>query len=258
MALILCGLLSAPLAQALPETDDAFPKQIGIEQRLGDSVALDARFVGEDGAPVTLRELVRVPTILALVYYNCPNVCDYLLTGIAGALGPLQARPGTDYNVLTISIDPDETPADARRARRISLETIQRPFPAESWRFLTGDQSSIRAVADSMGFRYARSAGGFDHPVAIVILSPAGKIVRYMYGADFLPADLRMSLLEAQRGVVGPTIARIVRVCFRVDPRSHTVVFRTTQVVATVTLLVAAALAASLIIMGRKRRRPRA
>jgi protein SCO1/2 len=228
---------------------------VGVDQKLGALVSLDSRFVGEQGETVTLRQLVTAPTILALVYYECPNVCDLLLTGLAGVLGPLSAQPGADYNVVSISIDPNETPRDARKAKRIGLETIQKPFPPESWRFLTGDEQNIHAVAQSVGFHYKASGTGFDHPVAIIILSPSGKIVRYMFGADFLPADLKLSLLEAQRGTIGPTIARLARICFRVDPKSHTLVFMTMRVVATVTLVCAAGLVLYLVLSGRRRRK---
>jgi protein SCO1/2 len=255
--LIAAGLLIAAAACADSATD-AFPtgfSDIGVDQKLGNTVALDTRFTAEEGPPVTLRELITAPTILALVYYRCPNVCDYLLTGLAGALGPLDAQPGKDYNVVTISINPRETGVDARKAKRLSLETIQGPFPAASWRFLTGDEADIHAVAQSIGFHYTSNGDGFDHPVAIVILSPRGKIVRYMFGADFLPADLKLSLLQAQEGTIGPTIARLVRICFRVDPKNHAIVFQTTQVVATATLVAAAVFIAYLLLSSRRRRR---
>jgi len=229
--------------------------QIGIDEKLGGTVALDATFAGEDGSPVTLRQLIHTPTILALVYYNCPNVCDYLLTGVAGVLKGLPAEPGTDFNVITISIDDRETPADARRAKRIGLECIEKPFPPESWRFLTGTVPNIAAIADSVGLRFVRRDTYFDHPVGIIILSPAGKIVRYMNGADFLPADLKLSLLEASEGRVGPTIARFLRICFSYDPTSHKLVFNMLQVVATVTISVAGAFIVYLVLAGRKRRR---
>ena len=230
--------------------------EIGIDEKLGGLVALDAIFVGEDGSPVKLRHLINTPTILALVYYNCPNVCDYLLTGVAGVLRGLQAEPGRDFNVVTISIDDRETPADARRAKRIGLVSIMKPFPADAWRFLTGDEKNIKAVADSVGFRFVRRDNYFDHPVGIIILSPTGEIVRYMNGADFLPADLKLSLLEASQGRVGPTIARFLRICFSYDPSSHTLVFNTLKVVATVTLTVAGAFVLYLVLAGRKKRRP--
>ena len=229
--------------------------EIGIEERLGGTVSLDAMFSAEDGSPVTLRQLITAPTILALVYYECPNVCDYLLTGIAGSLTGLDAEPGRDFNVISISIDDRETPADARRAKRIGLESIEKPFPPASWRFLTGTAANTAAVADSVGFRFVRKGGYFDHPVGIMILSPSGKIVRYMNGADFLPADLKLSLLEASQGRIGPTIAKFFRVCFSYDPSSHKLVFNTLKVLATVTLSLAGALVLYLVVAGRRRRK---
>ncbi len=248
------------LCLLLPVTASAGPvstgfSDIGIEQRLGAAIPLDVAFRDEQGGPVTLRELVTAPTILALVYYRCPNVCDYLLTGLAGVLGPLSANPGTDYNVVTISIDPRETPADARDSKKRSLESIQKPFPPASWRFLTGDEEQIHAVAESAGFHYERNGDGFDHPVALIILSPSGRIVRYMLGADFLASDLQLSLMEAQAGRIGPTIARLARICFRLDPKSHTMVFMMTRVVATITLAAAGCLALWLVVLGRRRNR---
>jgi protein SCO1 len=235
-------------------TTSSQPGEIGIEQKLGAVVPLDAAFRGEEGEVVTLRQLVTAPTILALVYYNCPNVCDLLLVGLAGVLGPLSAEPGTDFNVVTISIDPKETPAIARESKRRSLQAIQKPFPAGAWRFLTGNHEAIDAVADAVGFRYVENGDGFDHPVALIILSPQGKIVRYMLGADFLASDLRLSLMEAQKGTIGPTIAKLVRICFRVDPNSHKLVFRITRVVATVTLTLAGSFAIWLAVTARRRK----
>jgi len=252
LALIAIGVALATTAGAR-SVSTGFT-DIGVEQKLGGTAALDTQFTDEDGKPVILRQLVTAPTILALVYYRCPNVCDLLLTGIAGVLASLDATPGTDYNVIAISIDPRETPRDARKAKRLGLETIQKPFPPQSWRFLTGSEEGIHAVAQSIGFHYRSNEDGFDHPVAITILSPSGKIVRYMFGADFLPADLKLSLLEAQSGTVGPTIARLARICFRVDPKSHTLVFMTTRVVATVTLVCAGALVAYLLLGSRRRK----
>jgi protein SCO1/2 len=249
--LILCLLANAAGAQPV----SAAFNDIGIEQKLGAVVPLDTAFTGEEGQRVTLRQVVTAPTILALVYYQCPNVCDLLLTGLAGVLGPLSAVPGVEYNVVTISIDPKETPEIARISKRRSLQTIQKPFPPDSWRFLTGDEQAIDQVADAVGFRYVRNGDGFDHPVALIILSPQGKIVRYMMGADFLAADLQLSLMEAQKGAIGPTIAKLARICFRVDPSSHKLVFQITKVMATITLVVAGGFVAWLVVSGRRRKR---
>jgi protein SCO1 len=249
--LFVSALLPAPAAAEQPSAKG----EIGIDEKLGGTAALDVPLVGEDGAPVTLRQLVHTPTILALVYYRCPNVCDLLLTGIAGVLKGLPAEPGKDFNVVTLSIDDRETPADALHAKRIGLESVERPFPPEAWRFLTGTSSGIDAVADSVGFRFARTGQYYDHPVGIIILSPTGKIVRYMNGADFLPADLKLSLLEASKGKIGPTIARFIRICFSYDPGSRKLVFNTLKVVATITLTVAGAFVAYLVVAGRRKRK---
>ncbi len=254
-ALLFAGALMSSGIPALAQgRAGSAPVTIGITERLGSMAALDEPFTAEDGGTVTLRQLVTAPTILALVYYNCPNVCDYLLTGVAGVLQSMTADAGKGYNVVSISIDEHETPADARRARRIGLESIEAPFPPQAWRFLTGSLASIRAVTDSVGFHYERRGNYLDHPVGLVILSSQGRIVRYMYGADFLPADLKMALLEASQGRIGPTIAKVLRVCFSYDPASHSLVFNTLKVVATVTLTFAAGFVLFLVLRSRKKR----
>jgi protein SCO1/2 len=227
---------------------------VGIEEHLGSYVPLDASFTTDDGVPITLRELVHTPTILALVYYRCPNACDYLLTSMAGVIGRLPATPVRDYQVLTMTIDEHETLADARKAKRISLESIEAPFPPEAWRFLTGNAENIRKVADAVGFHYVRNGDDFDHPLGLVILSPQGKIVRYMTGTDFLPVDLKMSLMEASTGTVGPTIAKVMRFCFSYDPQNHKFVFNILKITASFTVLVALGLVLYLLLAGRKRR----
>ncbi|MGD0724636.1 MAG: SCO family protein [Spirochaetia bacterium] len=227
---------------------------VGIEEHLGSFVPLDAKFTTDDGAPVTLHDLVRTPTILALVYFRCPNACDYLLTSMAGVIRLLPATPVRDYQVLTMTIDDRETLADARKAKKLSLESIEAPFPPEAWRFLTGSAEDIRKVADAVGFHYVRNGDEFDHPLGLVILSPQGKIVRYMTGTDFLPVDLKMSLMEASTGTVGPTIAKVMRFCFSYDPQNHKFVFNILKITASFTLLVALGLVSYLLLAGRKRR----
>jgi protein SCO1/2 len=227
---------------------------VGIDEHLGSFVPREADFRLEDGTPVKLGELIRRPTILALVYYRCPNACDFLLTGMADVIRLLDAVPGRDYQVITLTIDDRETIADAQKAKKIALESIMGPFPPSAWRFLTGAEKDIESVADAVGFRYTRDGDDFDHPLGLVILSPQGKIVRYMTGTDFLPVDLKMSLLEASTGTVGPTIAKVLRFCFRYDPQNRKLVFNTLRVTAIVTLTVAAALVLYLLIAGRRRK----
>jgi protein SCO1 len=225
----------------------------GIDEHLGATVPLATVFRDEQGAAVRLADLARAPIILSLVYYRCPNACDLLLTGIAEALRTLPAVPGTDYTAVTISIDEREGPADAEKAKRIGLASIEKEFPAEAWRFLTGNAGSIAAVADAVGFRFARTGDDFDHPLGLIILSPRGTVVRYMNGASFLPADLKMSLLEASTGTIGPTIGKVLRFCFRVDPQGRRLVFNTLKVTGVVTLLFAAGFVLYLVLSAQKK-----
>jgi protein SCO1/2 len=247
-------VLLLPLCAASADRDPV-PSPVGVEEKLGTTIPVKAAFTDDEGSAVTLGQLLGRPTILALVYYRCPNICDYLLTNLAGSLTSLSADAGTLFNVISISINDAETTADARRAKHLALETIQAPFPSLAWRFLTGDAANIAAVSDAVGFRFTRTGELFNHPVAIIVLSPAGRVVRYIYGEAFLPAELRLSLLEAEKGLIGPSIAKVLRICFAVDPASHKFVFKTLQVAATVTFLVAGALVLYLVLSGRRRRR---
>jgi protein SCO1 len=227
---------------------------VGVVEHLGGTVPLDTPFRDEEGKPIALRELVTVPTVLTMVYYRCPNACDLMLTGLGSVLREMQATPGKDYRVVMLTIDDRETLVDALAAKRIGMESIQGPFPPEAWRFLTGDAASIIAVADAIGFHFARDGNDFDHPLGLVVVSPQGKIIRYLMGTEFLPLDLRLSLLEASTGTVGPTIGKLLRFCFRYDPKGRTYVLDILKVTATVTLTLAGAFVVYLVISGRKRR----
>ena len=256
--LLRAGLaLSFALAAVVPVAAHDPPAAwggVGVEEHLGDTVPLELRFTDDDGRSIALGELVDVPTILTMVYYRCPNACDLMLTGLASVLSHLAGEPGKDYRVVTVTIDDRETVGDALEAKRIGLESIQGPYPPAAWRFLTGPAESIFSLAGAIGFHFERAGEDFDHPLGIVVLSPQGKIARYMMGTDFLPLDLRMSILEASTGTIGPTIGKFLRFCFRYDPKSRTLVFGTLRVTATVTLALAGALVVYLVISGRKRR----
>ena len=227
---------------------------IGVEEQLRAWVPLEARFTDEEGRELALGELIRGPTILSLLYYRCANACDLLLLGTAEAVRSLPLEPGRDYTLLTVSIDERETPADARQARRIALASIQKPFPPEAWRFLTGSAESIHALADAVGIRFRRRGQELDHPLALVVLSPEGRVTRYLVGEEFLPMDLHMSILGASTGTVGPTVARVMRFCLRYDPANHRFVFNTLKISAMVILSLVAALVLFLALGGGKQR----
>lgn len=234
------------------ETHGAHPG-VGIEERLGQVLPLHLTFFDEAGAPLSLKEIVRNPTILTLVFYACPDVCNFLLSNLAGALNRLPATPGEDYLVLSVSFDETESPALASEKKRLYLKMIEKPFPATAWRFLTGEKEKILQLTDAVGFFFKREGKNFLHPVALIVLSPEGKITRYLYGTEVLPFDLRMALLEASEGRTGPTISKVLRFCFSYDPKGRRYVFNTLKITGIVTLAFALSFVLFLVWRGKKR-----
>jgi protein SCO1/2 len=225
---------------------------IGLDQKLGQYVPLDLTFNDEKGNAVTLRQLIHTPAILALVYYHCPNVCSLLLQNLADVLNKLPAEPGKEYTALAVSFDEMEKPSLALQKKKTYFKMIEKPFPEDAWRFLTGDKENIHKLADAVGFRFKRVGEDFEHPVALIILASDGKIVRYMYGADPLPFDLKLALVEASQGRIGPAISKIARFCFSYDPKGRRLVFNMLKVTGTVTLLFALSFMVFLLFKGRQ------
>ena len=248
---VLLFLLSTAPAGAHPTEGGV---GVGIDERLGQFVPLDLDLRDDSGAMVRLDGLLTVPTFLILENYSCENACGLLITGVAGVLADIPAEPGKDFQVLSISIDDSETPEVAREAKRLALEQIGAPFPPDAWRFLTADEESIHRITDAVGYRFRRASDHFDHPLALIVLSPSGKIVRYIYGTEYLPVEMKMSILEASSGSIGPTVGKVLHLCFRYDPESDTYVFNILQVTALTTFAVALAFIAYLVISGRRRR----
>jgi protein SCO1/2 len=228
--------------------------EIGLQEKLGQRIPLQLEFFDEDGRKIRLKELIRRPTILAPVYYHCPNVCNFLLQNIATALGKLPAMPGKEYVVLAISFDDTETPSLASEKKKLYFQMIGKPFPSEAWRFLTGDAANIRQLTDAVGFQVRKEGNDFQHPVGLIILSQDGKIIRYLYGTDILPFDLKMALLEASEGRVGPTISKVMQFCFSYDPKGRKYVFDTLKVTGVVTIAFALLFVLFLMVKGKKPR----
>jgi len=213
----------------------AVPQSPGFEEKTGSVLPLDPVFITETGERVSLGDVVNGrPTVLSFIYYRCPNECSLLLNGIASVLVAWSGKPANAPNVVTISFDENEKPADAAKAKDIAWEIIGKPYPRDRWRFLTGSRESIARTASAAGFGFAPKGGSFDHPLGLIILSPGGKIVRYILGTDYLPVDISISLMEASKGVTGPTIARVLRFCFSYDPKNKRLVFNILRVSATV------------------------
>ncbi len=215
------------------------PLEIGLTEHLGDTVPLDLKLVAEDGQTVVLRDLVDRPTLVSLVYYTCPSVCRPLLNEAATMLGKLQAvdmQPNRDYRVLTISFDNTDSPDGSTRLKEEYYRSLPNGFPRDAWTFLTADSATIAAVTQAVGFGFKREGSDFAHPTTLVVLSPDGKITRYLTGSEYLPLDIKMALIEARQGKVGATIVKFYKFCFSYDPSGERFVLNSTRIVGLSTL----------------------
>jgi protein SCO1 len=222
---LVAALAPAAPAQQFDAVQRFDPTQdVGIDQKLGAQVPLDLVFRDEDGAEVKLSSCFRGrPVVLSLVYFECPMLCTLVLNDQVRALRALPLELGRDYDVLTVSIDPSETAELARDKKRGYVATYDKDAGAEqhaAWRFLTGDEASIRALADSVGFRYAYDAASdeYAHAAGLMVLSPDGVVSRYFYGIEYSSKDLRLSLVEAGEGKVGSLVDQVLMLCFHYDP----------------------------------------
>jgi len=198
-------------------------KDVGIDQKLGDSVPLDLTFRDEHGNPVQLaRYFTGKPVVLALVYYSCPMLCTQVLNGLDRSLKLLSLNLGKDYEVVTLSIDPTERPILAEAKQALYTGMYGRPGAAEGWHFLTGDEPQIKRLADAVGYRYAYDPDSkqYAHAAAIMILTPEGKISRYFYGITYPERDLRLGLVEASEGRIGSPVDQILLFCYHYDPHT--------------------------------------
>ncbi len=196
---------------------------IDIEEHLGDYVPLDLTFTDASGSDVTLDDYFNKgkPVFLVLAYYECPMLCTLVLSAAAnGAIQVTSLDPGSDYEMVTISIDPDETAELAAQKQSRYIKSLGSKGSEGSWHFLVGNEKNIRSIADAVGFKYyyVPERDEYAHPAAAFILTEEGKISRYLYGLDFKPRDLRLGLLEAAEGKIGNTIDRIILYCFHYDP----------------------------------------
>jgi protein SCO1/2 len=245
-------LLFCPVAAA-DSTES--PPEIGIVEKLGDFIPEGLYFQNEKGDTVALTSLIVKPTVLSLVYYGCPGICQALLSGVAEVLDLVDAEPGEEYNVITVSFDPKDTPEASVQTKKNYLHAMMNKFPEESWTFLTGDEETIRKLTNAVGFYYKKDEEDFIHATALIVLSPEGKIVRYLYGISYQPFDLEMALSEASEGRVGATITRVLRFCYSYDPEGKRYAINVTRVAGMGIIVAAIAFLLFLTARGKRRRR---
>jgi protein SCO1/2 len=215
---------SQPASQVSP-SDLA---NVGIDQRLNQQIPLDLQFKDETGKTVKLGDYFRSgrPVILNLVYYTCPMLCGEELAGEASALSMLKFTPGKEYEVVSVSFNPDETPKDAASAKQTYVARINEHLNpktnGDGWHFLAGQQPQIKELADAVGFHYRRDpqTKQFIHATAIMIVTPSGKLAQYYYGVEFSPKDIRLGLIEAARGNIGNVVDEVLLYCYHYDPKT--------------------------------------
>lgn len=196
-------------------------KEVGIDQKLNQSIPLNLRFNDEHGHKVELsRYFDGKPVILSLVYYDCPMLCTQVLNGLERSFKELSLDLGKDYTVVTVSIDPTERPVLAAAKQELYTGMYGRPGAAQGWHFLTGDEPQINQLANAVGFRYAYDPDSkqFAHASAVMLLTPEGKISRYFYGIQYPARDLRLGLDEASEGKIGSPVAAVLLFCYHYDP----------------------------------------
>jgi len=218
-----------------------------IVQKLNTRLPLNATFRDDAGQTVRLGDYFgKRPAILSLVYYNCPMLCSEEMDGLVGALQMVKFKPGKDFDVIVASIDPSETPELAAKKKAFYLKRYGHPETAKGWHFLTGEEPSIKALADATGFGYVRVPGPdgkltqFAHASAIELVTPDGRLSQYYLGVEYSPKDLRLGLVEASEGKIGSPVDAIMTYCYHYDPllnRHSLIVARVVQLGCIVTLL---------------------
>jgi protein SCO1/2 len=212
------GVMSPPANTRPPRLEN-----VGIEQRLDAQLPPDLIFRDETGKAVKLGDYFgRKPLILNLVYYNCTMLCGEALAGLSSAMRLIKFDVGNEFDVVTVSFDPRETPEMAAAKKADYLKRYGRPGAAGGWHFLTGQPESINALTKAVGFQYQYDArtNQYAHATAIMVVTPQGRISRYFYGVDFPPKDLRMGLVEASQGKIGNAVDAVLLYCYHYNPET--------------------------------------
>ena len=210
------GIMSPPANVRPP-----YLTNVGIEQHLDAQVPADLVFVDDEGRQLKLGDYFgKKPLILNLVYYNCPMLCGETLAGLTGAMKMVKFDLGNQFDVVTVSFNPQETPQLAAEKKKDYVKRYGRPGAAAGWHFLTGSPDSINALTRAVGFQYQYDAAKnqYAHATAIMVLTPQGRISRYFYGVEFPPKDLRMGLVEASEGKIGNAVDQVLLYCYHYDP----------------------------------------
>jgi len=216
-----CALFS-PLSSGAQSPAEVI-QQVAFEQKINQPLPLGLKFRDEAGREVALGDYFgRRPVVLALVYYECPMLCTFVLNGLVKSLKVLKFEPGREFDVVVVSFNPAETPALAAEKKAAYLREYGRAATAAGWHFLTGEPEAIAALTEAAGFRYFydEKSEQFAHASGIMVATPEGKLFRYFYGIEYAPRDLRLALVEASAGKLGTVVDQVLLYCFHYDPET--------------------------------------
>jgi protein SCO1/2 len=252
LCLAVFGATALGQSQQLPE--------VGIVEHLGEVIDLASfTFADEDGKKIALKDLFDRPVVLTLVYFRCPGICTPLLNDLTHAVDLCDLKPGEDYRLVTIGFDPTETHELAKNKKNNLLATMdQKEMTAESWRFLTGDADNIKRLTAAVGFHYKKDKNQVDyvHAGVVTFLAPDGKIVRYLHGTEFNPADLKLAVIDAKEGRARSFMQKISKLCYAYDPDSKGYVLQINRVILGITVMFVMGFGAFLLLKGRGKGRP--
>ena len=214
--------LFAAFANSAQTIEKDVPLNVSIAQKLGTTPPLDLQFRDEHERVVRLGDYFkgRKPVILTFMYYRCPMLCSMVMEGVSSALAEMKPNVGEDFDVITVSIDPRDTPSRAREVKEKYLRRYGRMQSAAGWHFLTGHDSMIRQLTSAVGFNYSydMQSDQFGHGAALLVLTPQGTVSRYFYGFDYKARDVRLALVEASSGKIGTATDKLLLLCYHYDP----------------------------------------
>ncbi len=243
------------MIMAAKKEEPELSQVVKVEERLGEYAALDTIFKDAMGRPVKFESVFDKPVVVLPVYFMCTSICNFLQADLANALNFVDQIPGEEFNIVTLSFADDEDHTHAHTSKRNYTNLLTRKFPLENWYYLTGDTDNIRKLTESLGYYFIKKKKHFYiHPSVLVVLAKDGKVIRYLYGPNFLPFDLGMALSEANKGEPGLSIKRgVLSFCFDYDPQNKTYVFKLFRITGTAILVLLAGFILFLVYPSKKR-----
>jgi protein SCO1/2 len=227
--------------------------EVGITEHLDQYIPSDILLTDQDGKMINLKQLINKPTVLCFVYYRCPGICSPLMNGLAEVIANTELVLGKDYQAITISFDSRETYDLGQKKRNTYLKKIKGQ-DGSGWTFLTGDSANVAKATKALGFSYKFVNNEFMHEGALMMISPEGKITRYLKGISFIPFEFKLAIYEASQGKSSPTIIKVLKFCYSYDRKAERYSLDVTRITATLTLIFAVSLLTYLLIRGRRKK----